>query len=50
LNAIRRCEAFQVLFSGKLVKLSGSLKKPVTWNHKGMAEAVKKFVRDCAPR
>jgi hypothetical protein len=32
------------------VKLSGSLAKPVTWNHKGMADAVKKFGKDCAAR
>jgi hypothetical protein len=43
-------EAFKVLFSGKPVKLSGSMKKPVTWNHKGMADAVKKFIKDCSPR
>lgn len=41
---------FNVLSSGKPVKLSGSLAKPVTWNHKGMADAVKKFVKDCTPR
>jgi hypothetical protein len=41
---------FKVLATGKPVKLSGSLKKPVTWNDKGMADAVKKFVKDCASR
>jgi hypothetical protein len=43
-------EFFKVLSTGKPVKLSGSLSKPVTWNHKGMAAAVKKFMRDCAQR
>jgi hypothetical protein len=42
-------EFFKVLASGKPVKLSGSLKKPVTWNHPGMADAVKKFTKACAP-
>lgn len=41
---------FKVLATGKPVKVSGSLAKPVTWNHKGMAEAVKKFMKDCAPQ
>lgn len=41
---------FKVLSTGKPVKVSGSLSKPVTWNHKGMAGAVKKFLKDCAAR
>jgi hypothetical protein len=41
---------FKVLTTGKPIRISGSLSKPVTWNHPGMAEAVKKFMRDCAPR
>jgi hypothetical protein len=43
-------EFFKVLSSGKPIKLTGSLRKPVTWNHPGMADAVKKFMKDCAPR
>jgi hypothetical protein len=43
-------EFFKVLSSGKPIKLTGSLSKPVTWNHPGMADAVKKFMKDCAPR
>jgi hypothetical protein len=41
---------FKVLATGKPVKISGSLSKPVTWNDKGMADAVKKFVKSCAGR
>ena len=40
---------FKVLSTGKPIKLTGSL-KPVTWNHPGMADAVKKFMKDCEPR
>jgi hypothetical protein len=43
-------DVFKVLSSGKPIKLTGSLSKPVTWNHPGMADAVKKFMKDCAPR
>jgi hypothetical protein len=43
-------EVFKVLASGKPIKLSGSLSKPVTWNHPGMADAVRKFMKDCARR
>ena len=43
-------DVFKVLSSGKPVKVTGSLAKPVTWNHPGMADAVKKFIKDCAPR
>ena len=43
-------DVFKVLSTGKPIRLSGSLGKPVTWNHPGMADAVKKFMKDCAPR
>ena len=43
-------DVFKVLSTGKPIKLTGSLSKPVTWNHPGMADAVKKFMKDCAPR
>lgn len=43
-------EVFRVLATGKPVKLSGSLSKPVTWNHAGMSGAVRKFLKECAPR
>ena len=43
-------DLFKVLATGKPVKLTGSLGKPVTWNHPGMADAVKKFSKACAPR
>lgn len=43
-------EFFKVLATGKPVKVSGSLSKSATWNDRGMAEAVRKFVKDCGPR
>ena len=43
-------EVFKVLASGKPIKLSGSLSKPLTWNHPGMADAVKKFMKACEAR
>jgi hypothetical protein len=42
-------DVFKVLATGKPIKLTGSLGKPVTWNHPGMADAVKKFSKACAP-
>jgi len=38
---------FAVLQTGKAVKLSGSLAKPVVWSPQGMASAVKTFLDAC---
>jgi hypothetical protein len=38
---------FAVLQTGKPVKLSGSLPKPVVWSPQGMASAVKTFLKAC---
>jgi hypothetical protein len=43
-------DLFKVLATGKPIKLTGSLSKPIIWNHPGMADAVKKFSKACAPR
>jgi hypothetical protein len=38
---------FAVLQTGKAVKLSGSLEKPVVWSPQGMGPAVKAFLAAC---